>query len=451
MKDRVFIAWSGSSDVAHLVKNMLEDQYNYVCSVGGNSDNDSKLSSVGDTVIQQIKTCNQAIVIFQNRNDGAVSNNLFFELGYVLASYGQKKIHCVKRINETVSLPSDFDSSFVEAIKKEDSQTLTNEEFAEGIVNYFISRQKMSINENKMFLINNRYLIHDKIVSHYSETGSKCSDYELAQYLLFYLQAAHMFGDERKVYNEILEFKSKHHYEFSEELSLAVNICLTFLEMVMNIKVRQDGEVYIDEETFWKFRNDYMHYGKLLTVDDIGVFDEWVSVFLAEHFAFAYMLIANNETFDETMVRKFNEKAKQHALETIDAIAFLEKRTPSKENNDSIGLISLFKSYVYRNLYIAIQNLNEDGAIEWLEKTLMERKSLRKNFGKGTIDTQLYNNFCMEYYLALVNYLDFVGEGEIDEFDLMMYRKEMTDYLNSVKKDSQENPYLKQIAKWCNK
>ena len=81
----------------------------------------------------------------------------------------------------------------------------------------------------------------------------------------------------------------------------------------------------------------------------------------------------------------------------------------------------------------------------------MERKSLRKNFGKGTIDTQLYNNFCMEYYLALVNYLDFVGEGEIDEFDLMMYRKEMTDYLNSVKKDSQENPYLKQIAKWCNK
>ncbi len=451
MKDRVFIAWSGSNDVAHLVKNILENNYNYVCSVGGNYDNDSKLSSVGDTVIQQIKTCNQAIVIFQNRDDGAVSNNLFFELGYVLASYGQKKIHCVKRVNETVLLPTDFDSSFVEAIKKENSQTLTKEKFAEGIVNYFISRQKMSINENKMFLINNRYIIHDKIVSHYSETGSKCSDYELAQYLLFYLQAAHMFGDERKVYNEILEFKNKHHYEFSEELSLAVNICLTFLEMVMNIKVRQDGEVYIDQETFWKFRNDYMHYGKLVAVDDLGVFDEWVSVFLAEHFAFAYMLIANNEDFDETMVCKFNEKAKQHALETIDAIAILEKRTPSKENNDSIGLISLFKSYVYRNLYIAMQNLNEDGAIEWLEKTLMERKSLRKNFGKGTIDTQLYNNFCMEYYLALVNYLDFVGEGEVDEFDLMMYRKEMTDYLNSVKKDSQENPYLKQIAKWCSK
>ena len=74
MKDRVFIAWSGSNKVAIQVKNILEKQYNYVCSIGGNSDNSSRLSSVGDTVIQQIKTCNQAIVIFQNRADGAVSN-----------------------------------------------------------------------------------------------------------------------------------------------------------------------------------------------------------------------------------------------------------------------------------------------------------------------------------------------------------------------------------------
>ena len=113
MKDRVFIAWSGSKEVATLVKDILEKKYNYVCSVGGNSDNNSQLSSVGDTVLQQIKTCNQAIVIFQNRGDGAVSNNLFFELGYVLASYGQKKVHCVKKISENVVLPTDFDNAFV--------------------------------------------------------------------------------------------------------------------------------------------------------------------------------------------------------------------------------------------------------------------------------------------------------------------------------------------------
>ncbi len=447
MKDRVFIAWSGSNKVATLVKNLLEKNHNYVCSIGGNADNSSRFASVGDTVLQQIKTCNQAIVIFQNRADGAVSNNLFFELGYVLASYGQKKIHCVKRAQEDVVLPSDFDNSFIENI---DDANSSAETFAQGIVDYFISRQKMSINENKMYLINNRYLIHDKIVSHYSETGSKCSDYELAQYLLFYLQAAHMFGDEKRVYNEILDFNNAHHYEFSEELSLSVNICLSFLDMVMNIKAKDNADVYITEDVFWKFRNDYRHYERILVDDDIGVFDEWAAVFIAEHFAFAYMLVANNDEFDADMKIRFNGKARDYALKTIDSIARLEERTPSKENNDSIGLISLFKAYVYRNIYIAKQNLGEPDADIWLEKTLKERSSLRKNFGKGTIDTQLYNNFCMEYYLALVNYLSCADPEDIDEFELMMHRKEIREYLKSVKKDNIENPYLKQIANWCN-
>ena len=56
----------------------------------------------------------------------------------------------------------------------------------------------------------------------------------------------------------------------------------------------------------------------------------------------------------------------------------------------------------------------------------------------------------MEYYLALVNYLSYVGVEEIDEFELMMHRKEIREYLKAVKKDNVENPYLKQIANWCN-
>ena len=448
MKDRVFIAWSGSNEVASKVKDILEKKHNYVCSVGGNADNSSRFASIGDTVLQQIKACNQAIVIFQNRSDGVISNNLFFELGYVLASYGQKKVHCVKRANEDVILPSDFDNAFVESIKDDDSSA---EVFANGIVDYFVSRQKMSINENKMYLINNRYLIHDKIASHYSEMGSKCSDYELAQYLLFYLQAAHMFGDEKKVYNEILEFNNAHHYEFSEELSLSVNLCLSFLEMVLNIKTKPNADVYIDQDVFWKFRKDYKHYKATLVHDDVGVFDEWATVFIDEHSAFAYMLAANNDQFDDAMKITLNEKARDYAELTIKSINHLEERTPSKENNDSIGLISLFRSYVYRNLYIAKDNLGEKDAKVWLEKTLTERTSLHKHFGRGTIDTQLYNNFCMEYYLALVNYLAYPDNDDVDEFEIAMYRKEILEYLKAVQENNNENPYLVQIANWCNK
>ncbi len=444
MKDRVFIAWSGSNTIALQVKVLLEKKYNYVCSIGGNADNDSKFSSVGDTVIQQMKSCNQAIVIFQNRKDGAVSNNLFFELGYVISMYGMKKVHCVRRMQEDVILPSDFDNSFVEAIDDKNDDEL----FAQAIVDYFIGRQKMSINENKMYLINNRYLIHDKIVSHYSDAGSKCSDYELAQYILFYMQAAHMFGDEKKTLEEISHFKQLHNYEFSGELSLAINICLSFLTMVTNIQYNETkNEVFIDQNVFWKFKNEYTNYVDAIVDDDMGVFDEWARVFIHEHLNFAYMLFAQNDSVSEDMVKAMYTKSKEYGLKTISYIEELEKIAPCIENNDEMGLVSLLKAYVYRNLFVSKSFLNEDDALDWLKKTFRERTSLKNNFGSGTIDTQLYNNFCMEYYLSLVNLLQ--TDDSIDPFEVQMYKAEMSEYIKSVIANNHENMYLKQMSHWC--
>ena len=37
MKDKVFIAWSGSNSVAVKVKKILEDKYNYFCTIGGHN------------------------------------------------------------------------------------------------------------------------------------------------------------------------------------------------------------------------------------------------------------------------------------------------------------------------------------------------------------------------------------------------------------------------------
>ncbi len=445
MKDRVFIAWSGTNQIATQVKDILEKRYNYVCAIGGNSDNDSKFSSVGDTVIQQMKSCNQAIIIFQNRSDGAISNNLFFELGYVLSMYGQKKTHCVKRESENVILPSDFDNSFVEAIDDNPDKT-----FAQGIVDYFLSRQKMSINENKMYLINNRYLIYDKINSHYSEKGSQCSDYELAQYILFYMQAAHLFGDEEKVYKEMVEFKNAHNFEFSYELSLAINLCLTYFDLVLNIKSdEKTSDVYIDQRTFWKVKKEYEYYLESLEADDTGIFNEWFTLFVNEQLCFAYNIFANNPEIDEKTVVTLKEKTIYYGFEAIEGIRRLEEQAPCRENNDHIGLISLLKAYVYRNLYLAKKRINQDDAIDWLKKTMKERKTLKNNYGKGTIDTQLYNTFLMEYYLSLVNYLSSAEIENISDFDIMMYKEEIKEYLILVKKQSKENLYVKQIAHWC--
>ncbi|MBP5373222.1 MAG: nucleotide-binding protein [Clostridia bacterium] len=445
MKDRIFIGWSGSNDVALKVKHILEERNNYICCIGGNADNNSQYASVGDTVLRQIKNCNQAIIIFQNRADGAVSNNLFFELGYVFSSYGPKKVHCVRREAEKVILPSDFDNSFVEAVKDDGDDTV----FAEGIVEYFKSRQKMSVNDNKMYLINNRYLIHDKIVSHYSDSGSKCSDYELAQYLLFYMQAAHMFEDQDKVYKEIFKFKQEHNLEFSSELSLAVGICLTFFELGKAIKIDKNSlDAYVEMEDFWKFRNAATHNKSRIQHDDVGVFNEWADMFVNNHMSFGYMLVANNTSIDKEMRAALYKKTIDLSFKTLESIAILERVAPCQENNDSDGILSLLRSYAYRNLFVSKDFLGDDDSLEWLKKSLYEREHLKNTFIDGTLDTKLYNNFCMEYYLALVNYYN-RNASELDEFDLFMLKKDINDYLDSIINNNSRNAFITQIEAWC--
>lgn len=442
MKDRVFIIWSGNNTVALKVKEKLEKQQ-YICIVGGNSDNNSRYASVGDTVLSQIKACNQAIVIFQKKENDTVSNNLFFELGYVLAMYGMTKVHCVKKINEQVELPSDFDNSFIETINETDDDA-----FTDGIVRSFFERQKMSVRENKMYLINNRYLLHEKIAAHYSPEGSKCSDYELAQYLLFYLQAAYMFEDEERVGKEISALAENHFHDISDELKLSVNICLSYLKMVQNIQIDETTrEVYISRDVFWEFKKAYSLYERSVVQDDIGLFAEWANIFIAQHFSFASMLFANNTQIDEETRKNLRTKQAEYSLKTLDLIVVLLRQLSGDEKNDENGLLSLLRSYCYRNLFLAKKALQEDDADEWLEKTLQEREKLKNNFGRGTIDTQLYNNFCMEYYLSLVNYLSY--KTDVDPFDKEMYISEIREYLNSLAKEKNKNAYIQQIALWC--
>ena len=440
MKDKVFIAWSGSNEVALKVKRILEKERKYICSIGGNSDNSSTFSSVGDTVIQQIKVCNQAIVIFQNRKDGMVSNNLFFELGYVLAKYGQMKIHCVRREGEPVTLPSDFDNSFVEVIQDDGDDDI----FAEKIVEYFSKRQKMSVNTNKMYLINNRYIAHDYIMSHYSDTGSKCSDYELAQHVLFYAEAAYLFSDSVKVHDELLKFKNSNEFEFSAELSIAVNLAIVYLNLINESKTSDEGLYYVEKRTFLDSRKSFEHLLESIEPDDSGVFGDWATVIATKNLAYAYMLFANNKAIDDSMRRTLYGRSIEMAQSSLEAMEGLCDLPSIKESKDDIGLINLFKSYVYGNDYMARKYLNEDGEIASLKKSLDCCSELKELYGSGTVDTKLFSTIHMRYYLLLSEYLTY-DDGSIDEFDMMMYKADIDDFIEQVVKEDTSRTFLDRI------
>ena len=446
MRGKVFIAWSGTRSVAEKVKKILDND-GYICSIGGNSDNNSLYSSVGDTIIQQIKNCNQAIVIFQNKQDGNVSNNVFFELGYVLARYGTRKIHCVKKREENIVLPSDFDSSFVEPVTSDGDEDV----FARGIVDYFLKRQKMSIPEKKMTIIDNRYRIKEMLDNHYSPNGSLCSDYELAQYLIFYMQAAHMFDDEPRINKEIEKFHHEHHLEFSEELRCSVRMCLSFFKLVSKIKeYPESANVYIENDTFYEFKMSYdriAHDLRLYDHDVNDCFSQWMRVYVYNHFSFVYMLIANNESLSMDERKKHHEMAIKFSHETLKSLKDLETAPGNDDNADELGLDSLIRAYIYRNLFVSNDFLgNKEEAKDWLKETHDERYNLMTNF-EGCLDTQLQNTFAMEYHLAAIDYYCYM-----DPYQKEFNRNLMKAYLEEASKDKKKNSaYIRRIKLFYDK
>ncbi len=428
LKDKIFLIWSGSNTIALKIKKILETEHNYLCFVGGSHENNSQMFSVGDTVVKEMNTCNQSIVLFQNKENGAVSSNLFFELGYVSAKYGMKKVHCVKRKNDNITLPSDFDNSFVEGLDGAD-----DDEYANNIVEYFLHRQKLSVDENKMYLINNRYIIHEMLQMHYSSSGSKCSDYELAQYVLFYMQASVMFQDEHKVLDELREFKRQHFNEFSDELSKSVNLSIGLLEVQTELKNKGEA-VYLSDESFRKYFYSCKDLLEEIQDDSAGLFDEWAKAITAENLAYACSLYALNPDLNAGTREFLLKKTIHYGNRCLEYLDVLGKLKISIENNDVYGIISVFKAYIYRHLFIASKEVDTENAGKWLTLSLKERKSLLKNFDLNSTDTKIYSNFEMEYYLNLVEYLDYVDKSEIDEFDYMMYLNDLDCYISKIDK-----------------
>ncbi len=443
MKDKIFLIWSGNNNVVSKLKTILETEHNYICYVGGNFENTSNSISIGDTVIRQLNMCNQAIVVFANRADGNVSSNLYFELGFASAKYGMKKIHCVKRATEQITLPSDFDNSFVEGITAD-----TDEEYVKGIVEYFLRRQKLSVDTNKMYLINNRYLIHEMLQTHYSEIGSKCSDYELAQYVLFYGQSGVMYQDDAKVLEELQEFKKNHYSELSPELQQAINISTALLDVQVNL-INDGSMVYINDQTFRKYYNTCYNMLDDIIDDNVGTYDEWAKVILTENTTYVCQLYSANPNISEKMKLDLSKKAIKSGMDCLEYIKKLEERTPCVENNDKIGLIALFKAYIYRHLFNASCVADIDNSKKWLDLSLKERRQLLRSFDGNSIDSKIYSNFEMEYYLNLVEYLEHSKEEEIDEFEKMMYLDEISSYVKKYQNANSVHPFVRKISTYC--
>ena len=92
--------------------------------------------------------------------------------------------------------------------------------------------------------------------------------------------------------------------------------------------------------------------------------------------------------------------------------------------------------------------VDEENAKKWLDLSLKERRQLLRSFDANSIDSKIYSNFEMEYYLSLVEYLEHGEDDEVDEFEKMMYLDEINSYVEKYQNANSVHPFVRKIANY---
>ena len=415
---KVFIAWSGNNEVAKQMKALIDEHIGYEAIVGGNF-YDHESIYVGGTIIEQMKKCDQAILLIQkNPRIDAISPNLMFEWGYLLAKLNVKKIHnyFIDISPNDHALPSDLHGVWAHSIS---SVGQSIDEISEELVNKFFDSQRNNLTENKMTLIINRDETRKKILSHLIDPI--CSNYEMAQYILCYIYCSNIYVETRQeALSDMQNFLDRlGETEFqSAELVLATRLAVTTIKFFLDIQ-------YVTDEQYIKYDKFYPHREKfedlIDRIEDLpeSELKNLLIAFGYDFLAYLYLLVINSDEIDDSVMP--DEKKSEYCYrlydmseKTILLCNTIENQAPSVNRQ----LCSLLRGYMHRDSYCSlsclerIESLNivprtEDKderhkkILNCLELSFKERKKLYDEYSLKNISSTFINNIEMEYFLGL--------------------------------------------------
>lgn len=435
MKGKVFIAWSGNNELAKAVSRQLAlEQYEGI--VGGQSGSQNDFF-VGAAVIREIKYCNQAIFIIQKKDVLGISGNLLFELGYSLSRFDGHKIHVfyVDIDQNSPLIPTDISGIWAHPIAFTDEQTTAKE-----ISELFLMNQKTTISKNKMFIIDSYYKQKEKI-SQYCNIPY-CSEYEFAQYILFFSVSAYMFrheGDALTILNDITDKIINPCRELEQALSFGKNY-LACLKAIKKDEAR--NVIYLDRSDFRKIETTMNNI--LATVeswdDQDSDFCLWFKAMINDIKNYMYILYSEMPGIDDKTRELLLKKAIPYAQNCIALCKTLEQKAENEQ------CVSLFNAYMFRNLALIYEKLygiekNEEYLeenAENLKKSLEHRKSLWVYYKDRRINARLFANFELEYYLALSEYIQQVD----DALEKSEIKKDCIEYVSHIKDEYKEKNFF---------
>ncbi len=410
MKGKIFIAWSGTNELAKEVTRLLRTQ-KYEGVVGGQTGQAGSLF-VGAAVLHEINQCNQAIFIMQKKKEsGSISGNVLFELGYALSRFDVKKIHVfyidIERGDRTI--PSDLEGIWANYMTfKGMSET------ALEIVNIFLANQKIIIPEEKMQIIDSHYNVKDRIFRY--PTSPYCSEYEFSQYILFYSQSAYMFRCENDGIKD-LKMLIRELPAPSNELDGALTFAVNYLNLFKAIK-SEDSRIYLERRDFRDFKEDFTALAEEVSEWQENDFTCWFLALTYDVLNYIHVLYASSPDISQEL---YIHTMKQSIAYGEKFFVYAEKLENNEQADQNRQCIKLYKAYIYRNFTTAYEHLKDSEGFENapllkkenMQKSLAERRSLWRYYKSHSINSKLLENFEMEYYLALsesLEYMEDVGE-----------------------------------------
>ncbi len=434
MKGRIFIAWSGKNDIAKAVRENLVN-HGYEAIVGG-KDSHSKATHTGTIVIDEINSCDQAIILVQKKDDGRVSGNLLFEYGYCLAKYSANKIHIylIDIADNDDSIPSDLRGTLVDLIT-----TTENENLIDDIVEAFLKDQKHTVPESKMNVINNYYNIKHHLKEYHV---SPCwSEFELAQYIMFFSHASYLFKDEKGAFDTIREL-SNNLAAPCEELAQAINLSLCNVQLFLNIK-KSEEVIYITKQTYRSLNQSLKELERKAMGWEQTDFSHWFLTFLYDVNNYAQILCASCPELEP-------ERAKMLLNESLEFVdKCLAQCDELDKNSLNQSFIKLIRAYMYRNRSLAYKALGYDR--ELIKEAVLQSSNMRWDLWNGyrearRINSTLFDSFEMEHFLALSEKLEFIDDDwdrddSIDECNEYVTRvkdlqKERTHFIDKIKNNT---------------
>ncbi len=451
---KAFIAWSGNHPFALALAEHIGKQNKGVeCIVGGSSVGGIGGRTVFDTIMEQMKQCDQAILLVQKHPvTGKISPNLMFEWGHLMAKLSPNKVHnfFIDLEENDPEIPSDLRGVWATSVStKEKEQSEVIKEIAE----HFFKAQYFIIPDNKMTAIMEWYRVKDYISRH--DTDPACSDFELAQYVLCYIYSAHIFTNIADDVEDDLRILSKKlGGNCANELRMAIRTARNTLNLFKAIHSTSDN-IYLLYKDFDEINDAYQDLLSEVETLEESELKLYMRALINDFVAFAELMMLYSPDTEGEERALFADKLIEDSESVIaDCNAITEANFA-----DNKQFCWLLRSYMYRGMFCALEEkkrLVESGEAEldddpvereekmkeYLRLSLEERTQLYREYQDGNVNGIFFENVEMEYYLALAEYYPY----EKDKLKKNNYSRKLKGYVEKTKRiENEKNVFIRKI------